>query len=226
MTTLDELTGSLIRSQAILSIVQEAIDEGENTLEAVARKASRFGESFGDLASDEYAAALEMLAPSKSLENVRPPHANGTAPAAEATPQPEMTRDEAVAHLKTLNDTLHAARQERMKCEADVRAARAAMSAAIAQWHGVGGGYTRDMLVKAELRAFQQHKQDVKDGKVNPRTQPGIANSVIDRSAAYSGHRGADANDFARRQMQNGGYRRGSFPASARGRRIAVPSER
>jgi hypothetical protein len=124
-----------------------------------------------------------------------------------------MTRDEAVAHLKKLNDDLHTVRQERMRCEADVRAAREALWSALAAWNGTGGGYSREMLVRDHIASNQAVKQAIAEGRMQPPTRNARAlRSVIDRQAYYS--QGGGAADHVRAQMKNRGYHRGAFPQS------------
>jgi hypothetical protein len=229
---LDEITGNAMRSQAILSIVQETIAEGSCDLAAVSLKTDRFGSSFGDIGTDEFAAAVEMLKPITGEPQPpitgEPTPVNGTiAPPTKGEPQQQeprlaqpgghvaMTRDEANAHLKSLQEALHTARQERMRCADAVRAARSALWTATGLWNGAGGGYSRESLMRDTIAANQQFKQDVKDGKVPPRQSRQVANSYFDRVGSYG--RG-DATSFVRRSHTPGqpwrGGNRGAFPAS------------
>lgn len=225
--TLTELTGDPFRSQAILTIVREAIAEGDCSLEIVSLKADRFP-MFGDLGADEYLCAYQMLT-GKMPEPITgtPQPINGekaepingeSQPIIPRDPQPgeggyKFTRDEAQAHLKSLQDTLHLARQDRMTADEAVRHARAAMATAIAEWNGSGGGYTREMLVRDNIAASQQHKEDLAAGRVQPTQRDQRAlRSVVDRQAYYS--QGGTGADHVRAQFRNRGYHRGALPLS------------
>jgi hypothetical protein len=218
---LDELTQNPIRSHAILSIVQEAIDAGEPlTLENVAPKAEKFGESFGALQADEFSVAVELLRPAEfEADETSPPVSEQSS---DVPRRPTMTRDQATKQLQSLKDDLYEARRQRMKAEDGVRAARAAMATAIGEWNGQGGGYTREMLIRDHIAANQQRKLDIAEGRISPRSkgEQRIANSYFDRIGAYG--RG-DANSFVRKghvDMQTGKYHpwrggnRGALPLS------------
>jgi hypothetical protein len=220
MSPLDAITGNEMRSQAILMIVREAMDEGQCDLEHAAAKAERFGSSFTPMQADEFAAAVEILKPVEFEAEPELPAKGSSAPeltdnAVSVGSEPIMTRDEAHAHLKSLQDALYTAQSDRRKVNAEAVAARAAMATAIGEWNGQGGGYSQEMLVRDHIAANQQHKKDVKDGKVAPRQRRHVADSYFDRAGAWG--RG-DANSFVRRSHNPGqpwrGGNRGAFPAS------------
>lgn len=198
-TSLDQITQNPDRSQAILKLVWAARGE---TFENVAAKARQIHESFGELSQEEYDCAVQMVE------------------SAAAEPEaPAMSRDAAQARLKELEETLFAARKSRMVAEAEQRKAREAMAAAILEWSH--GGPSPDQITRNELAAINRDR----GVKVAQGSRPGP--SYWDRFASATGHTG-DANDYARGRHMRGGNRRGSFPSSARGRKVAVrvPSER
>jgi hypothetical protein len=243
---LDEITGNAMRSQAVLSIVREAMDEGSCDLATVSLKTDRFGPSFGEILPDEYAAAVAMLAPitgepqpingetAEPITGEPQPITGDKQPITPRDPQPSeggynMTRDEAQAHMKSLDDAVHTARQARMKAEDDMRAARTALWNATGLWNGTQG-YSREMLVRDTLKANQQNKIDIAEGRVQaPTRNPRALNSVIDREAYYRGT--GDASTHVRAQHQYGSFHRAGVGADGLlhrpGRRGAkVPSER
>jgi hypothetical protein len=219
MSPLDNLTQNPIRSQAILQIVQEAIANGEPlTLEHVAPKALQFGTSFTPLAQDEFDAAVTMLQqPESAPVRVGNVIMDPEAAQRHAEPDPrEENRDEANARLAKLRDELHLARQERMKADDAIQSARGELANAMAAWSHTGAGYTREQLVRDTIRANQQYKLDVKEGRIPPpQSRRGVANSYFDRLGAYG--RG-DATTYARRSHNPGqpwrGGNRGGMPAS------------
>lgn len=92
---------------------------------------------------------------------------------------------------------------------------------------------SREDLVREHIKANQQHKQDVKDGKAQLRPQRGRGRSYIDRMSG----RGGDANDFVRRYegVHTGldgapvsvskGARRNAYPSQYQGRSVKLPSQ-
>ena len=199
-SSLDLITNNPDRSQAILKIIWEARGEGDVTYEAVAAKASAIHELFGDLSQEEYDCAVAMVEQSAAAE-----------PAV-----PAISRDQASARLRELQEQLFAARKSRMVAEAEQRKARASMAAAILEWSH--GGPSADQITRNELAAINRDR-----GRKLSAAHVLVRRIGIDFSAA-TGHNG-DANDFARGRHTHGGNRRGSFPSSARGRKVAVPSE-
>jgi hypothetical protein len=84
---------------------------------------------------------------------------------------------------------------------------------------GHGPKISQQDNVRAELaaslatRASQAHDADTAP-------MPVAGPSTLDRSAMWSGHQGSsngDGTDFLRKQMRNGGFRRGSTPAAYKG---------
>jgi hypothetical protein len=209
MSALDELTGEPIRSQAILTIVKEALAEGDASMAAVSLKTARFGDTFGELGADELAAAVAMLKPD-DVTNVKPVEPE---PEVEPETEPQITRDQANAELRERHELLHMARRDRMVAETAQRLAREKLAQAISEW--TAGGPTPDAIRRNELAAINRDRGN----KAAPRSQPGP--SYVDRFAAATA--GGDGNDFVRKQHRYGGYRRGSMAASQR--RPKLPSE-
>ena len=199
-SSLDQITENPDRSQAILKIVWEARGEGDVSFEHVAARAAQVHETLADLSQEEYDVAVAMV----ELAAEQEPEA------------PTMTRDRANARKKELEENLFAARKNRMLAEAEQRKAREAMASAITEWSA--GGPTADQIKRNEIAAINADR----GAKVAHGSRPGP--SYWDRFASATGHNG-DANDFARGRHTHGGNRRGSFPSSARGRKVAVPSE-
>jgi hypothetical protein len=229
MSPLDELTRNLARSGAIISVVQELMENGEPSYQAAATACNKFGNTFDGLGRDEYDAAVALLRPAEFEADEQPaesvPSANDGAP--------EMSRDQATKHLQSLKDALHVARQARMAADDAVQAARADMATAIGEWNGSGGGYTREMLMRDNIAANQQHRIDVAEGRVRPATRNERAlRSAIDREAFYNGQ--GDANVMVRSRHQYGSFHRAALGPDGQmhrpGRRGAtvakVPSER
>lgn len=84
---------------------------------------------------------------------------------------------------------------------------------------------TPEQLVHETNLANVQLRRDIAEGRVIPRRAP-IANSAVDRTAAYS--QGGDANDFVRKQMRRGhhhaigidGRPTQSYPSKYRGMKV------
>jgi hypothetical protein len=91
--------------------------------------------------------------------------------------------------------------------------------------HGHGPKVTQQDNIRAHLAAsLAERAANARGDDLPPIPQAGP--STLDRQALYSGHATGDASDFVRKQMQNGGFRRGSMPASVQGAatRLRVPS--
>ena len=101
---------------------------------------------------------------------------------------------------------LQEARKQVQQAHAAVKHARSLVSRALVAFNAEFPPITRETLMRETIAAEQQHKKDVKAGLVAPQRQSPIANSAIDRTAAYS--HGGNADDFARGQMRTG-FRRG-----------------
>ena len=91
------------------------------------------------------------------------------------------------------------------------------MAAAILEWSQ--GGELSDAIKRREIAAINADRAD----KTTHASERRPRKSYLDRSRFFG--TGGDANDYARGRMQHGGARRGAFPASAYGRKVAVPSE-
>jgi hypothetical protein len=201
-SSLDLITGNEQRSQLILRNVWAARRaEGDVTFDAIASATSHEGgETFDPLSVEEYDAAVAMV----ELSAAQEPKA------------PAMARDAANARLKELQENLFARRKARMVAEAEQRKAREQMAQAITAWSA--GGPTTDQITRNEIAAISRDR----GAKAAHGSRPGP--SYWDRFANATGHTG-DANDFARGRHTHGGNRRGAYPSSARGRKVAVPSE-
>jgi hypothetical protein len=195
MTRLDELTQNPDRSIAILAIVNEAIGEGDCSLETVSLKTDRFGPSFGDLNQDEFDAAVAMLP-----QPVEPVTAESSAAPVADQDAPIMTRDEANAELKRRTEALMAARKARMIAEDDLRRAREAMDRLRLEWRA--GGPTADQIRRNELAAMNKDRAS----KVEPDFQRRPGPSVIDQNAFYGTH--GDASSYVRKQHRFGSHHR------------------
>jgi hypothetical protein len=78
-------------------------------------------------------------------------------------------------------------------------------------------GLRRDFL--AASLAERQHKKEVGASHI---PSGATANSVVDKTAAYSGNSAGDASDFVRRNFRGGGFRRGGATRQS----LKVPSQR
>jgi hypothetical protein len=75
---------------------------------------------------------------------------------------------------------------------------------------------TQQMLIRENLARSLAQRQAIHDGRAAPaKRRPG--RSAVDLAAAFS--HGGTAADFARKTARGEGFRRGSYPASARGGR-------
>jgi len=214
-------TGNALRDQAIIAVILEAQMQHEPlTWANVALKCDRFGPTFGDLTEDEFKEACSHISASAPPE---PLPAEDGGPAEHSDQQaPTMPAAEVSEAIRINDNELALARSALRDAQTNQKATRADLSRAILAWQTGGRApLTREQLVRETIAANQQEKLDRKEGRVPPRPERRVANSYMDRVGSM-GH--GDANDFARKQM-NTGHRRGSFPASARGRQVRLPSE-
>jgi hypothetical protein len=99
-----------------------------------------------------------------------------------------------------------AARTHVVTCQTAVRVKRKSVAAAIANWQASFPIISREQLMRQELGANQAHKLAFARGEIEPAEAPRIANSIVDRAAAYG--RGTDTNAFMHGQLRTG-FRRG-----------------
>jgi hypothetical protein len=141
--------------------------------------------------------------------------------------------------IEIANNDLHFAAQELTSAkeavrqhQSVVRNARALVAAALKNYLAEFPIVSRESLVRDNIRAEQQMKKDMLAGKVDPRSQPRIADelaqarakqrsggSYIDRASGLGGN----ANDFARSNMRLG-FRRGVVVTSPDGSKHLVPA--
>jgi hypothetical protein len=207
-------TGNPNRDAAIIAVLRETIDEQSEPLTwaNVALKCERFGPSFGDLSEEEFTLAVASLDASQADTA-----SESSTPVESAEPAPSTSRDDANARIVHANNDLARARGALITAVNRQKQARAVLSAAIQAFVAGQAPVTRTQAVKDAIASYQQEKAE---------RPPRVLRSVVDRHAAYS--TGGDASDFTRKQLQTG-HRRGSLPASMKGRRVAVarvPSER
>jgi hypothetical protein len=119
-----------------------------------------------------------------------------------------------------MNTTIEMAKEKLTEAEAAVETGRlavqaltrrvqvsnAALSKAVSGWTSAWPPMSREELVRSTLRAELDAKIA---GEFPPSAVITPGNSYVDRLAAAG--TGGDANDFARKQTRNGGYRRGTI---------------
>jgi len=89
--------------------------------------------------------------------------------------------------------------------------------------NGLGPKITPESNARDYLAAsLAERAAHARGDDLPPVPEPG--RSVVDRQAMYSGNASGDASDHVRGQFRNGGFRRGSYPSHAKGRRL--PSQR
>lgn len=233
-TPLDEITGNVFRSQAILMLVNEAMADGNLTLDHVGSKAPRFDNEhgpFGPIGEDEFAAAVAIVQPVEfsAVETTGDDIAEALhTPVPESVEQPSMTRDEANAELNARNNELHLARLDRTKADEAVRRARDTLSKSLTAWNAVGP--SKEAIRRREIAAINGDR--AARAAQGPVPAPRVLRSRIDAEAAYA--TGGDAATFVRSQMKYGSFHRPAritaddrAPLQRPGKRnLIVPSER
>lgn len=138
------------------------------------------------------------------------------------TPTPTInTIEQATDATIVAQNALAEARVHLTVCGRQEGEARAALAEAISQFQSGFQKITPEQLRRNYAIEQQEYRRAVAAGEIAPRQRPRIANSNIDRSAAYS-----------RGDMEAGTYRsyaRGAHPASRQGsfiRRPKLPSAR
>jgi hypothetical protein len=155
------------------------------------------------------------LVPPKSLENIEapreaedePPH---DPPAVEA-PQPVIGFQEANDNVLAAHNALGTARLALRQARQNTQDARGALARSISIWQTGLPAYTREDLIRDHLRGEQERRRQRIEAGLPANAPKRVANSYLDRSAAYG--RDNSAEGAARSRMQNGG-RRGAFPSS------------
>lgn len=215
-TPLDEITGNMMRSQAILTLVNEAKADGNLTLDHVGTKTDRFGVTFGALSQDEFDAAVAMVQPAEfsAAEPVgddiaaalHTPVVDAEPVQVEVQPEPAMPQDEAMAERRTRQEALHLARLDRVKAETAQRTARDAMSKAITAWQS--GGPTPDQIRRNEIAAIN-HDRGVRAEQGHAARNPRVLRSRIDAEAYYG--TGGDAATAVRSRHSFGSFHRAAI---------------
>lgn len=220
------ISANSVRAMAIFQMVQRLNDENDLSFNSAELKCSQ---EFGilDLGEDEYAAAIAALSPpDDEPATVEVETALAPEPTAPAEPAPKMTRAEAMAELHTRQEAIVIAKKRLAMAQARQNRARAAVANAVMEWQGEAP--TAQEIKRCELDAINATRRLEAEGGNHASMDP----KYWDRFAKATGTRGS-ANDFARsfpaglhgdgRGVK--GNRRGSYPASAFGRRIKPPSE-
>ncbi|HUZ34015.1 MAG TPA: hypothetical protein VMV19_18190 [Xanthobacteraceae bacterium] len=142
---------------------------------------------------------------------------------------------DAEIHVQTCADNLAAAKQAAAAAHSAVVQGRKSFQRALATFQAAYPIATREATARASIAGEASIKRGLLNGTIDPASQPRIAaelaqaqargrrgSSFIDRTSGLGG----TASDFLRGQMRTG-HRRGSLPASMRGRTVApkVPSE-
>jgi len=199
-------------------------------------------------------------APPETQENIEPPRAaedgephNDTAseatdpdlrttwPPGEVTEPVQPTAAQVRDAIADMARTVEILRGDKMTAEQKLRDARDALASAVFAWqtHGTGqrkSGYSREMLVRDHIKASQEYRLAVAEGRAEPPQRPkGATGSFRDRVGQYRG----DADTFVRRYQGvhtplapgvtiQKGDSRGAFDRSALGRTVRprLPSER
>jgi hypothetical protein len=162
------------------------------------------------VAAEPVSGVLDVTEPSDTMD---------TPTGVRLTPQDPATVRE---QLRELRDQLANQRAKVQTLSAKLRTARGHVADALQTWvSGIAPRMTATELAQQHCREQAELRRLEAEGKIAPRTPGNIANTAVDRGAAY-GH-GGNASDFLRKQMRSG-YRRGSLPVSARG--VKLPSAR
>jgi hypothetical protein len=156
-----------------------------------------------------------VKAPAKAVAPDKPPPA--AAAAVKPVPQPPAEAAIAAAErqVRKAELALDGARAVVVRAQRTVKATRSDLAQALAAWQRGLTPRTPEAVAREQIAANQAYKLAVVNGEIAPPEQPRIGRSAVDVTAHY-GHGGSI--DGSR----GSAFRRGSFPASARGRRIAV----
>lgn len=153
------------------------------------------------------------MRPIQAAGYIKPQPVNG-APAP-ATPV-EIEQVQKIA--LSLAAKLDGLRDHLRKLENQLRPARAAVAEALQAWISGQPKFTRQDAVREFSRSEQQRLADEKSGTRERPPGPTPGPSALDRmNMPYND---ANGTAFAMKQMQTG-HRRGAYPASAKGRRVA-----
>lgn len=200
-----------------LDVVNKFLPESLRYTQADLDAASSALSAASEASADGSPTATADAPSSETLENFEPPHANGAAPphddAPEATPEP-MTH---VVSLAAAYASLDHARSELRIAQDQQKIIRSRMANAIAKFQRTSGTAppTPD-----ELRRDFARQQAAERGRgvkqIRRDSVPGP--SQLDRMAFYA------KGDVG---VVYGGHRRGAFPASRKGARVApkIPSQ-
>jgi hypothetical protein len=214
MSTLDELTGSVMRSMIIRKVVRDKHELGEPLTPAnVGLTLAGFHE-FGELGEDELAAAIaeleqpeaqpaavyfDQLRIQKRVAPAAEPEAEPEAQAEpeanaepEAEPLPTMSVDELNEASKKVENDLVVARRAVLDWQQEQRLARNAFTNACIAFERGGKPITREQLQRETIAANQAYKQGIKDGTIQPPRLPGRATgSYFDRMSGHDGGPGS-----------------------------------
>jgi hypothetical protein len=202
MTMIDEVQN--LRDSMIAAAIKmerdEAAESGQDPVVNIATIAMRLPEDFA-LDEREFAAVIHALEAGDVPASVEP-----TEPEA-----PAMTADGARENIVRLHNELSAARGALISAEEAKRNSATRLAQAIQRFQrAVGAKPSPQDLLRDHVRQQQAMRES---GARNVRvTDLGPNPSMIDRQAAWS--RGGSS-------AGRGDYRRGAFPGSAYGRRVA-----
>jgi hypothetical protein len=158
--TLDQLTGNVDRSRAIIQAVSDGIDAHIGCFDDAVIRTNLLNEKFG-LSQEEYDVAVEMLKPNAPGEDA----------------PPAMSLDEAVAERQRLVEALHMLKNAKKVAESAVKNAREALASAIMVW-SAGGDH--EAIKRAEIAAINHDRgREVEQ-------QPRVLRSRLDQLAAWS----------------------------------------
>ena len=154
-------------------------------------------------------------------------------PPAGSTVEAKITEGQARHAVDVANARLSAARETMLTAQNRLKARRADLSAEILGWQTLFKPLqqSREDLVRETIRANQEYKQAIKDGKIAPPPPRTRGRSYIDQTSG----RGGNASDFARRyQGEHAGLggaavhkggRRNAYPSQYQGRQVKLPSD-
>jgi hypothetical protein len=142
------------------------------------------------------------------------------AAAVKPKPAPQPPVEDAIAlaeqRVRQAELALDGARAAQVRSQREVKVARVEVSKQIGAWvAGFGALRTAESVARETIASNQELKRQIAEGLVSPVTDGRVYRSAVDVTAHY-GHGGSI--DGSR----GSAFRRGSFPASARGRRVAV----
>jgi hypothetical protein len=211
------------RADIIAATVEKMIAENAvlNHLTVGTRIEAEFpGFEYDTTAGDDFRNYIDQSFP-EIIGKMAPAKTSDTA-AAEPVAEPVVEDPEALrARAHELDQRAGELRARVFALTEARQAARADLAAAIGALVSKLPRKNSDANLRDYLAASQAEREAAKQNGSLRAPSGAFGRSVVDRSASYS--HGGGAEDFVRKQMQTG-FRRGSAPASQKGRR--PPSER